>query len=172
MGKNIEICVSNMTLKSLQEQLGMSKPFRNLEEEVFLNLKVTNFGLSAKFEELFREVNLTEVTYNILRILRGAGPEGLPCAKISQRMLSRVPDVTRLIDRLVKLDYVNRDRNEEDRRVVIQKLTEKGKAVLEKLDTKTFQIHIDNFSFLKHEELANLNDLLNVIRNKINEKGV
>lgn len=155
-----------MPIKSLQTQLGMSKPFRNLEEEVFLNIKVSNYALSAKFEDLFRSASLTEVTYNILRILRGAGSEGLPCAEISKRMLARVPDVTRLIDRLVKLELVVRERKEGDRRVVIQQLTEKGKNILAELDVKTLKIHKENFSYMKPEDLAKLNELLNVVRNK------
>ena len=154
-------------MKTLQEQLKMSKPFRTLEEEVLLNLKVTNYELNIKFEELFRQVRLTDVTYNILRILRGAGVEGLPCSEISKRMLSRVPDVTRLIDRLVKLEYVIRVNKIGDRRVVIQQLTEKGKEVLSSLDEKTFKIHQENFSILKKEELEQLNELLNIVRNNI-----
>lgn len=157
-----------MTTKTLQEHLGMSKPFRSIEEEVFLNIKVTNYELTKNFDELFRSVKLTEVTFNILRILRGAGPEGLPCAEISKRMLSRVPDVTRLIDRLVKLDFVVRERKEGDRRVVIQQLTEKGKSVLAELDIKLSKIHQDNFAKVKPEDLTRLNELLNEVRNKIN----
>ena len=60
-----------MANKTLQEHLGMSKPFRSIEEEVFLNIKVTNYELSKNFDELFKSVKLTEVTFNILRILRG-----------------------------------------------------------------------------------------------------
>lgn len=157
-----------MANKTLQEHLGMSKPFRSIEEEVFLNIKVTNYELSKNFDELFKSVKLTEVTFNILRILRGAGPSGLPCAEISKRMLSRVPDVTRLIDRLVKLEFVVRERKEGDRRVVIQQLTEKGKLLLADLDIKLSKIHQDNFTKVKPEDLVKLNELLNEVRNKIN----
>ncbi len=159
-------------LKTLQEQLKMSKPFRLLEEEVFLNLKVTLYGLSSQCEELFDEVGLTEVTYNIMRILRGAGEKGLPCSEISNRMLARVPDVTRLIDRLVKLEYVERGKLEGDRRVVLQHLTPKGQKVLEGLDDKLAVIHRENFSGLSKVELIRLNELVNVLREKFNEKGV
>jgi DNA-binding MarR family transcriptional regulator len=157
-----------MPNRTLQDQLKMSKSFRCIEEEVFLNLKVTDYNLTAKFEELFREVKLTEVTYNILRILRGAGPNGLPCAEISKRMLSRVPDVTRLIDRLVALEFVTRERKEGDRRVVIQQLTEKGSEILVELDKKTLLIHQENFASIKPEDLMRLNELLNVVRNNTN----
>lgn len=159
-------------MKTLQEQLKMSKPFRLLEEEVFLNMKVTLHGFSSCCEKIFDEVNLTEVTYNILRILRGAGENGLPCSEISSRMLARVPDVTRLIDRLVKLEYVVRGKLEGDRRIVLQHLTAKGKDVLEALDQKLGKIHQENFSGLSKVELIRLNELINVIRENFNEKGV
>lgn len=159
-------------MSTLQEQLGMKKPFRILEEEVYLNLKLCNFGLALPLENEFKKFGLTGVTYNILRILRGAGEEGLPCAEISKRMLARVPDVTRLFDRLVRLKYVIRDKKEGDRRVVMQKITEEGLSILSQLDISTFQIHKDNLSFMKIEELTQLNNLLNQIRNHMNDTGL
>lgn len=139
---------------------------RKLELDVFVSLKKANYLFYSKFEEFIKDKGLTESTYNILRILRGAKGEGLPCHEISKRMLSRVPDVTRVIDRLVKMDYVVRDRDENDRRIVIQKITKVGLKVLDEMDKPIDETHHKIFKSFKKEELEVLVTLLGKFEEK------
>src|ERR687889_628908 len=83
----------------LQREIKQTKPFASLEEEVILNLARTAEYLGARAAEVFKRSDLTGTQYNVLRILRGAGSEGLSCREIGERMVTTVPDVTRLLDR-------------------------------------------------------------------------
>lgn len=84
-------------------------------------------------EDVLRQHGLTHARYNVLRILRGAGAAGASCAQLAERLLVPSPDVTRLVDPLVRAALVARDRLPEDRRIVVQRLTRKGAALLERL---------------------------------------
>ena len=86
--------------RRLGEEIGQSKPFRSLEQEAFLNIQRTAESLSYDLAKALEPYGLTPTQYNALRILRGAGEGGAACSEIASRMVTRVPDVTRLLDRL------------------------------------------------------------------------
>ena len=90
----------------LQKEIRQTKPFASLEEEIFLNLQRTAEVLMRRLTEELKPSDLTPTQYNVLRILRGAEPDGLPCREISARMVTHDPDVTRLLDRLEKRGLV------------------------------------------------------------------
>src|SRR2546426_9185122 len=94
------------------------RPARGLENEVFLNLLRTADALLRDVEQILKAVELSQTQYNVLRILRGAGRQGLACQEIGERMLTRDPDITRLLDRLEARALVSRARGRADRRVV------------------------------------------------------
>src|SRR4051794_6704716 len=119
---------------ALKDEIKKRKPFDQPEEEAFLNLFRTTTLLQVDFERLFKGCGLSEPQYNVLRILRGAGPAGLPSTEIADRMITRVPDITRLVDRLEASKLVERSRTPEDRRVVIVRITPKGLQALSDLD--------------------------------------
>ncbi len=143
------------------------RPFWTIEEDVFLNLTRSQAMLARRFERLFKERRLTPATYNILRILRGAGQSGLQCSEIPPRMLSEVPDVTRLIDRLVALGLVVRYRTDEDRRRVFQTLTPKGLSLLAEMDGPMRDIHRSQLGHMSRQDLERLNQLLVQARLKV-----
>lgn len=147
------------------------RPFWTIEEEVFLNLTRSQAILSRRFEKLFKKHRLTPATYNILRILRGAGEGGLQCSEILSRMLAEVPDVTRLIDRLVALGLVVRYRTEVDRRRVFQTLTPQGHALLSEMDGPMREIHRSQLGHLSRQDLQQLNRLLIEARLKVAGPG-
>lgn len=118
----------------LQAEIRQRKPFVSLEEETYLNLVRTADSLSRELELLLQPYGLTGTQYNVLRILRGAAADGLTCSGISERMLAFDPDVTRLLDRLEKVQLVQRIRSTIDRRVVMTNITEAGLELLGKLD--------------------------------------
>ena len=118
----------------LQSEIRQSRPFPHPAEEAFLNLQRTADWLLRGVEETLRSFSLTHPQYNVLRILGGAGAAGLLCGELSARMITRDPDITRLLDRLEKRGYVRRGRGVEDRRVVRAYLTEEGGTALRSLD--------------------------------------
>ncbi len=119
---------------SLYRDLKQSRPFRSLEEALLLSLLMCSQRMSEQLHRILKTENLSDVQYNILRILRGAGEEGRSCGQISERLVTRVPDVTRLLDRLEARELVRRERSSSDRRVVLSYATPRALTLLEKLD--------------------------------------
>jgi len=150
----------------LASDIKQTKPFRNLEEEVFLNLIRTSESLLRKGLELFESHGLTNAQYNVLRILRGAGADGLPCGEIANRMVHRDPDITRLLDRLEKQGLSVRSRESKDRRVVTTRITEAGLKLLARLDEPVVQLHRQLLGHLGAKDLKSLIDLLERAREK------
>src|SRR5687768_10825785 len=114
----------------IQEELKQSRPIGSLEEEAFLNLQRTANVLQDEIADLLRRHELTQSQYNVLRILRGAGEHGLTASDIGERMITRDPDVTRLVDRLEKRGLVERWRCGHDRRVVWTRISPEGRALI------------------------------------------
>ncbi|MGE4158350.1 MAG: MarR family winged helix-turn-helix transcriptional regulator [Planctomycetota bacterium] len=150
----------------LQKQLKMSKPFENIETEAYINLMRTHSVLTAQANEVFKSMGITQVQYNVLRILKGAGPEGLPTTSISERMITREPDITRLVDRLLKLEWVDKRRCTEDRRVVYVSITKKGMELIQGLHKTLDEFHVSLFKHMSKKDLNALNDLLVAARNE------
>jgi len=118
----------------LKAELKQRKRFRSLRHEAHLSILKTAAGLEHEMESAVRPHGITATQYNVLRILRGAGSEGLCRNEIGSRMLRRVPDVTRLLDRLEDLKLIVRERGGKDRRFVRTKITRAGLEMLETLD--------------------------------------
>lgn len=146
--------------RTLQHEIGKKKPFDLPEEEAYLNLLRTVGVLSADFGSMFREHGLSEATYNVLRILRGHGPEGCSCGVIGDEMVTQVPDVTRLVDRLESMGLAERRRIAGDRRVVIVAISTKGLDLLDRLDKPARDIHRAQLGHMTKAELVELSRLL------------
>ncbi len=144
----------------LQRELGRRLPFDSPEQEAHLNLARTEDCLMQAFERLFQEHGISGPQYNVLRILRGHGSDGVPCLEIAKCMIHRMPDITRLSDRLEQAGLVERCRTREDRRVVLVKITPVGLEVLARLDEPVMDLHRRQLSHLSREELDELNRLL------------
>jgi DNA-binding MarR family transcriptional regulator len=133
------------------------------EETVFLDLLRSCDLLSRRPAQLFKKEDLSATQYNVLRILRGS-PEGLPCGEIAVRMITRDPDVTRLLDRMEKRGLISRSRDNKDRRTVIGRITPEGLKLLARLDEPIQEIHRKQLGhFGKHRLLA-LTELLSIAR--------
>jgi DNA-binding MarR family transcriptional regulator len=139
--------------------LKQSLPFSSLEHEVYLALQRLSSGLNDGIAELLKASDLSGPQYNVLRILRGA-QEGLTCGEISDRLIAKDPDVTRLLDRMEKQDLVARARERQDRRIVTTRITEKGQAVLQALDGPINLMHQQQLEHLGPEKLEQLLGLL------------
>src|SRR5882724_4684153 len=131
-----------------------------LEERVYLSLLRTADRLEGKMAEWLKPHGLSPTQYNALRILRGAGVDGLPCTQVGARMISRDPDITRLVDRLEKRGLVTRSRGTEDRRVVRASITTAGLELLRRLDQPVSAFVRGMMGHLRTERLQALMHLL------------
>jgi MarR family transcriptional regulator, 2-MHQ and catechol-resistance regulon repressor len=150
----------------LQNELKKRGPFDSLEQEALLNLVRTNDQFQICFTRLFRQYDLTPAQYNVLRILRGAG-EPLPILEVAERMITVVPGITGLIDRLEQAGWVKRLRSQEDRRVIRVDLTSKAGTLLAKLDEPVLHLHRDLLGHLTQDELRQLSRLLEKARQSL-----
>ena len=125
----------------LRQEIKQTKPFDSLASEAFLNLQRTTDFLTRKLSDTLKPFDVTPPQYNVLRILRGAGEDGLINKEIGERMLTFVPDVTRMLDRLEKRNLICRERGIEDRRLVTACITSEGFDLLSKLDEVLQDFH-------------------------------
>lgn len=150
--------------RRLQDEIKQSRPFVSLEEEVTLGLARTADAMARASEDVLRGSGLTATQYNVLRILRGARPHGLPCRELGERMITRDPDVTRLLDRLETRGLVARSRDAKDRRVIFTRITEAGLELLEELDRPVAEVHRRQLAHLKRKQARRLIELLEAAR--------
>jgi DNA-binding MarR family transcriptional regulator len=127
--------------KGIQAELKQTKPFSSLAEEAFIALMRTADQLQWRGAELMKQFDVSPTQFNALRILRGAGPMGLPCSEISERMINRDSDITRLLDRLEKRGLAERCRETRDRRVIMARITGGGLDLLKKMDKPVEEFH-------------------------------
>jgi len=139
----------------------MSTPTKEiLARDAFLSLTRLHDRLSGQFAVLFREAGVTQAQYNVLRILIGAGSQGAACQEIGSQLVQRVPDVTRLVDRMVRAGLVTRERTEEDRRVVRIRVSPKGKRICAGLEQPVLDLHRKQLDHLSRAQLAILQQSL------------
>jgi DNA-binding MarR family transcriptional regulator len=148
----------------LKEEIKQRKPFPTVQEEAILALMRTADQMAAAPVPALRAANLSLSQYNVLRILRGAGDEGLPCGEISERMIRRDPDLTRLLDRLETRGLVSRARGTSDRRVVRASITADGLALLAELDEPVEIATRETLAHVNEERLRTLLEILEEIR--------
>jgi DNA-binding MarR family transcriptional regulator len=156
---------------SLKDEIKKRNPFEHIEEEAHLNLVRTTTVLGAEFEGMLKQCGLSEPQYNVLRILRGVGGCGLNSTEIGARMITRVPDVTRLVDRLEAAGLVERCRIAEDRRVVQVKIKAKGLSALAALDEPLVALNKKLLRHMTRKELQELIRLLEKMRHPPDEAG-
>lgn len=150
----------------LRAELKQRKPFRSLRHEAHLSLLRTAAGLEHATESAVKPYGITATQYNVLRILRGAGPGGLCRNEIGSRMLRRVPDVTRLLDRMEQLKLVARERGGDDRRFVTTTITGRGLETLATLDPVVDGLTNSLLGHLGDARLRALIDLLGRVRDR------
>jgi DNA-binding MarR family transcriptional regulator len=156
-------------MSTVKKKPASDKRLRTLpsaEEALFLDLLRTTDVLSRGMVHLLKAEDLSSTQYNVLRILRGA-PESLPCGEIANRMITRDPDVTRLLDRMEKRKLISRCRDEHDRRTVMTRITPEGLDVLLRLDEPIQSAHRKQLGHLGRERLRALTELLRAARSEI-----
>jgi DNA-binding MarR family transcriptional regulator len=151
-------------MSQLARELKQKKPFASPVQEAVLGIKRTAALLDLRLADLLRPYGLTPTQYNVLRILRGAGAEGLPRCEVQGRLVAPVADTTRLLDRLEKMGLVVRARNTDDRRVVTSKITPRGLAVLEKVAAPLKELEEHEVGRVTDTRLRTLIGILDEIR--------
>lgn len=152
---------------TLQQELRQTKPFQSLEAEAYLNIARTAALLGTEFSEALKPYGLTPTQYNVLRILRGAGSSGLCRYEVGERLVTPVPDVTRLLDRLETGGLAGRARDPEDRRQVKARITPDGLKLLRELDEALLELHHRQLGHLGTERLSTLVDILAAARERL-----
>jgi DNA-binding MarR family transcriptional regulator len=150
--------------------LKQRRAFASPEEEALLGLRIAASRVMAPWEKFLKATaELTANQYNVLRILRGCAPARLPCSDIADRMITRDPDITRLVDRLARRGLVVRLRSRHDRRVVEVGITDKGQELLGGLD-----VHVERFpkAVLGHLGARKLQQLRGLLEQVLADRGV
>lgn len=152
-----------MPLK-LQDEIRQSKPFRSPEEEAYLSIVRTSALLEHSLAQGLKAHDITPTQYNVLSILRGAGTDGLCRNEIGCRLVTAMPDVTRLLDRMEEQGLIVRERGTVDRRMVRTRLTKKGLDLVGRLDATVMQMHEKQFRHMDKRSLRTLIQLLGDVR--------
>jgi len=142
--------------------------FESAAQEALLNLLVVADFLHEKLDRVCAKHGITHGQYNVLRILRGVYPNGHPRCEISARLLERAPDVTRLVDRLEKEEFVQRDRSTEDRRLSITRITKKGIKLIDKMTPEIEEMSKSFSSKLSKQEMKTLSEICEAIYDEEN----
>jgi len=154
---------------TLRDDIKQKKPFSSGEQEAYLNILRTSSELEAQVEQLLKPHGITTAQFNVLRILRGAEAEGLCRNAVRDRMISRMPDMTRLLDRMEASGLVERERSTHDRRHVSTHITAQGRKLLEKVVPKVNELHQKQLGHLSPKQLATLSELLTLVREPLQE---
>lgn len=150
----------------VHSEIQQSKPITSPEQAAFITILRTAEYLQARNADFLKQYELSPTQYNALRILRGAGKEGLPCTDVGDRMINRDPDITRLLDRLEKRRLVKRSRSQQDRRVILARITTPGLTLLRTLDHPVEEFLENLLSHLGTKRLLDLVELLDRTRKR------
>lgn len=161
-----------MKTSALQHELGKKRPFECPEQEATLNLLRTTDFLCRAGSALFAKHGISGPQYNVLRILRGHQKTGLCGQHIVAQMVTQMPDITRLVDRLEAGGLVRRERTEEDRRLILVHITHAGLELLASLDEPILCLHREQMKHLSRAEIAELNRLLVKLRQPAQKAAV
>jgi DNA-binding MarR family transcriptional regulator len=151
-------------MAALKHEIAQESPFSSAEEETLLNLMRTADCLQRAVQRKTRDWGITSTQYNVLRILRGAHPQGLTCTSIGDRMITAEPDITRLLARMKALKLIKQQRDKKDGRVVWTQISTAGLELLGRMDAEITQAPKDLLGHLDREDLAELTRLLELAR--------
>lgn len=154
-------------MTSLKEEIRQKSGFTSLEQEAYLNVVRTAAVLSDAMEQVLRQFGVTGAQYNVLRILHGGDPNGLCRNEVRDRMVTRMPDMTRMLDRMEAAGLVERTRSTVDRRHVSTRITEKGEAIVRDAAAAVAAEHERQLGHMSDKELATLVDLLTTARDYV-----
>ncbi|MFP5235178.1 MAG: MarR family winged helix-turn-helix transcriptional regulator [Acidobacteriota bacterium] len=151
-------------MPKLKDEIQQSRPFSSQAEEALLNLFRTADCLQRDMQRAIRKHGLTSTQYNVLRILRGAGPQGLTCSAISERMIASDPDITRLLGRLQHMGFIRQQRDKHDRRIRWTTIAPAGLHLLDDIEPLVQRLPGDYLGHLSTAEISEFIRLLELAR--------
>lgn len=151
-------------VSKIQDEIKQRKPFKSIASEAHVALLRTADVVGRGITDVLKPFGVSPTQYNVLRILRGAGPTGLACGEIGERMITQDPDITRLLDRMEKAGWIERTRDSRDRRVVKTRLTKQGKKLIDDLEEPLARMERQVLKRVGEKRLRDLVDLLDVMR--------
>ena len=154
-------------MAGLKVEISQGRPFASLEEEAFLNLMRTSDSLNRAFQLKIRGWTVTSTQYNVLRILRGAQPDGLTCSAIGDRMITAEPDITRLLGRLKALKLIEQRRDRNDRRVLWTFISATGLKMLDEMEPMILKVPRELLGHMDEAQLSELIRLLEIARKPV-----
>jgi DNA-binding MarR family transcriptional regulator len=157
-------------IRSAKDEKSYPKPHPLLEQDAFMSIQRNADWLMRGFEEVLEEEDLSPAQYNVLRILRTAGPAGMACHEIGSRMITRDPDMTRLLDKLEERELLTRSRERNDRRVIRTRIAPAGLRLLKDLDDPVRDLHRNQLGHLSEKRLRLLVRLLESVREQVVER--
>ena len=155
----------------LRDEIRQERPFASAEQEAHLAVARTAAVLEHAVAEALKPYDITPTQYNVLRILRGAGEKGLCRNDVSARMVARVPDATRLLDRMETAGLIQRFRDDQDRRFVTTRISVEGLRLVDSLDAPMEALHKEHFGQLTTDEVRGLISALERVRDRLNPTG-
>ena len=155
---------------SLEQEIQQTRPFDSLEQAAHLSMVRTAALLEHATAKALEPHGITPTQYNVLRILRGAGDAGLCRKEVGERMVTPVPDATRLLDRMEAAGLIARERKGDDRRFVSTRITDAGLVLLDRVDAPMRELHRKHAGGLSPAEMSALIDVLERVRASI-ERG-
>ena len=156
--------------RRIREELKQTKPFQNVAEEACLSISRTADVISQRYEQFLKSWEISGTQYNVLRILRGAGAEGLRCGEIGTRMVKHDPDITRLLDRMEKAGWIERARDTKDRRVILTRISSQGLQLLKQIDKPIEELNEQIAKPLSDKKMLRLIDTLDELRSVVTEE--
>jgi DNA-binding MarR family transcriptional regulator len=151
-------------MAALKQEIAQQRPFASIEEEALLNIMRTSDCLHRALQRRTKDWGITSTQYNVLRILRGAQPQGLTCSAVGDRMITAVPDITRLLARMKELKLIKQQRDKRDRRVVWTQISAAGLELLGKMDEEITRMPHELLGHLNQQEVAEFIRLLELAR--------
>ncbi len=148
----------------LLKEIRQNKPFSMVEEEAVLNISRTAEVLNRQMAEFLKTYGLSPTQYNVLRILRGAGRDGITCSELGGRLVTADPDITRLLDRMETRGLVRRERSKEDRRVVVVTAAKDGLDLVDSMDQPVQAMLKKGIGKMKKKQLQEIIELLEQVR--------
>jgi DNA-binding MarR family transcriptional regulator len=140
------------------------RKFDSIQQEAYLSLWRTYDRLKTIEDQLFSKWQITPQQYNVLRLLEASHPAPIPTLSLSSRLVSKAPDITRIIDKLEASQWIERTRSTEDRRAVLVKLTATGRKLLREIAEPLKDSHVAQLGHMSRKELEQLCDLLRKVR--------
>src|SRR3954464_14103074 len=153
-------------MAGLKQEIAQQRPFSSVEEEALLNVMRTSDCLQRAFVRRTRHWGITPTQYNVLRILRGAQPQGLTCSEVGERMITAVPDITRLLARMKAQKFIRQQKDKKDRRGGWTQISAPGLDLLSRIDPEITQIPGELLGHFNREDLNEFIRLLELARKK------